>query len=124
MAGNIAVIRVKGECRVQDKVEYALQTLKLHKRNCCSVVPNNPNYEGMLKKVKDLVTWGDIDDETYALLASKRGKNPDKEKEARYFRLNSPRKGYGRKGVKFPFKNGGAVGYRGEKINELIKRMI
>jgi len=38
------------------------------------------------------------------------------------FRLNPPRKGYG--GNKRSFTNGGALGYRGEKINELIERML
>lgn len=39
------------------------------------------------------------------------------------FRLHPPRKGYGRAGVKRPFKEGGAHGYRGEDINELLRRM-
>lgn len=39
------------------------------------------------------------------------------------FRLNAPRKGFERKGVKKQFSLGGALGYRGEKINELIQRM-
>ena len=33
------------------------------------------------------------------------------------FRLHPPRKGY--EGIKRSFKEGGALGYRGEKINEL-----
>ena len=39
------------------------------------------------------------------------------------FRLHPPRKGHGRGGVKQPFKMGGALGYRGENINELLRRM-
>ncbi|MEM2943317.1 MAG: 50S ribosomal protein L30 [Methanomassiliicoccales archaeon] len=38
------------------------------------------------------------------------------------FRLSPPRKGYG--GNKRSFVSGGALGYRGEKINELIERML
>ncbi|MBE6522403.1 MAG: 50S ribosomal protein L30 [Thermoplasmata archaeon] len=38
------------------------------------------------------------------------------------FRLHPPVKGY--EGNKRSFKNGGALGYRGEKINELVNRMI
>jgi len=38
------------------------------------------------------------------------------------FRLNPPKKGYG--GVKRPFKNDGALGYRGKEINKLIERML
>ncbi|HUT27218.1 MAG TPA: 50S ribosomal protein L30 [Methanomassiliicoccales archaeon] len=38
------------------------------------------------------------------------------------FRLSPPRKGY--EGVKRGFGAGGALGYRGEEINDLISRMI
>ena len=37
------------------------------------------------------------------------------------FRLHPPRKGY--EGIKRSFKEGGALGYRGKKINQLIRRM-
>jgi large subunit ribosomal protein L30 len=38
------------------------------------------------------------------------------------FRLSPPKKGY--EGIKRGFGAGGALGYRGEKINDLISRMI
>ena len=38
------------------------------------------------------------------------------------FRLHPQRKGY--EGIKREFNNGGALGYRGEKINDLLTRMI
>jgi len=38
------------------------------------------------------------------------------------FRLNPPRKGY--EGIKRSFQNKGALGYRGNKINKLIEKMI
>ena len=38
------------------------------------------------------------------------------------FRLNPPKKGY--EGIKRPFTNKGALGYRGKEINKLIERMI
>ena len=41
-----------------------------------------------------------------------------------FFRLNPPVKGFDRKGIKVPFSLGGALGYRKEKINDLIKRMV
>ena len=38
------------------------------------------------------------------------------------FRLSPPKKGY--EGVKRAFTVGGALGYRGDKINQLIRRML
>jgi len=38
------------------------------------------------------------------------------------FRLAPPVKGY--EGIKRSFKEGGALGYRGKKINDLIWRMM
>jgi len=41
-----------------------------------------------------------------------------------FFRLKPPSGGYPRKGIKVPYKLGGAWGYWGEKINDLINKMI
>ena len=38
------------------------------------------------------------------------------------FRLSPPRKGY--EGIKRAYSVGGALGYRGKDINELIRRMM
>ena len=140
---RIAAIRVRGLIRVKTVVEDALQNLRLYRNNICVVVPNNPSYVGMLMKAKDFITWGEIDDDTFNLLVSKRGEEfkgretdskekikyddfviIDNKKIKKYFRLNAPRKGFERKGIKHSFQEGGALGYRGEKINDLIKRMV
>ncbi len=41
-----------------------------------------------------------------------------------YFRLTPPTKGFERGGIKLQYSLGGALGYRKEHINELIRRMI
>ena len=41
-----------------------------------------------------------------------------------FFRLNPPIKGFERKGTKKQFAMGGSLGYRKEKINELVLRML
>ena len=41
-----------------------------------------------------------------------------------FFRLKPPIKGFERKGIKTPFSMGGVLGYRKEKINNLIIRML
>jgi large subunit ribosomal protein L30 len=38
------------------------------------------------------------------------------------FRLHPPEKGY--EGIKRSYRNGGALGYRGDAVNELIARML
>jgi large subunit ribosomal protein L30 len=49
-------------------------------------------------------------------------KMKDLEKGKPIFRLHPPVKGY--EGNKRSYKNGGALGYRGEAINALIARML
>lgn len=140
---RLAAIRLRGLTKIRTKVEDTMQMLRLYKNNFCVVLPSNPLYLGMLKQAKDYLTWGEIDNETFKLLVEKRGEqfngretdSKDKieykdfmvagnKKIKKYFRLNAPRKGFGRKGIKHPFQQGGALGYRGYAINELIKRMV
>ena len=40
------------------------------------------------------------------------------------FRLHPPRKGYDKAGIKKPFSVGGSLGYRGDKINTLLEKMM
>lgn len=142
-AKQLAAIRVRGITEIRIKIEDTLRMLRLYRKNYCVVVPNNPVYLGMLKKVKDYITWGEINDDTFENLIEKRGEifngmerdSNEKisyndffvvkdKKMKKYFRLNAPRKGFGRKGIKHSFQQGGALGYRGDKINDLIKRMV
>ena len=140
---KIAVILVRGLINVKTPIKDTLKMIRLTRKNHCVVLNNNPINLGMIKKVKDYVTWGEIPEETFKELVEKRGQLYDgpetcsrgkikykkfftynNKKYKKYFRLNSPRKGLGRKGIKIPFKVGGGLGYRGEKINDLIKRML
>ena len=140
---QLAVIRIRGLTGIKIKIEDTLQMLRLYKKNYCCVLPHNPVYIGMLKKAKDYITWGEIDDETFNTLVSKRGEefngretdskekinyndfiSINNKKIKKYFRLNSPKRGFERKGIKHSFQQGGALGYRGTAINDLIKRMI
>ena len=41
-----------------------------------------------------------------------------------FFRLKPPTGGFDREGIKKPFSLGGALGYRKDNINNLIKRML
>ena len=147
-----AVVRVRGKVGVKGEIEETMKRLMLTRVNHAVVVPETPEYEGMIKKAKDYVTWGEVSEEVLAEMILRRGefkgggkvtreelekrtgkkfdefvKDVVKNKEKLHrllkpFRLHPPRKGYRK--IKLPFKVGGALGYRGEKINDLLRRMI
>ena len=140
---KIALVRIRGMVKMRKEVEDTLQMLHLHNKNHASLIENTPQAIGMLAKVKDFVTYGEINDETFKQLVAKgekyTGREQDKKgkisysrryievdgkKLKKYFRLAPPRKGYGRKGIKKPFSRGGALGNRKEKINDLLQRMM
>ena len=138
----LAVVLVRGLVKVSQPVKDTLALLNLNRKNHCVVIKGNPVNLGMIKKVKDYIAWGEIDEKTYQQLVEKRGEEYQSrltdrkekynyntlevagKKYKPYFRLNPPQKGFGRKGIKVAFKAGGALGYRAEKINDLIIRML
>lgn len=154
---KIVVIRIRGGIGVKRKVNDTFRILRLFNKNYCVIIENTPYYVGMLRKVQEYATWGELDQETFKNLMEKRGKIIGNKKLTEsylkqktdlnfdsfvkeffsfkkqlkdipglklFFRLQPPRKGFERKGTKFPFSQGGVYGYRKEKINELLNRMI
>ncbi|MBS3150597.1 50S ribosomal protein L30 [Candidatus Woesearchaeota archaeon] len=154
---RIAVIRIRGSIGVKGDIKDTLAMLRLKNKNSCVIIKNSPAHVGMLRKVKDYVTWGEIDEKTMFQLLKVRGKivgskNLSEEylreklkssiegftkeffefrKELKdipglklYFRLKPPTGGFERKGVKYPFSLGGVLGYRKDKINNMIIKML
>ena len=113
---KLAVVRIKGISRLPSEVVDTLKMLNLEKKFACAVVDNNKSFKGMVKKVDHMVAWGEVSEETIKLL--------EKRKRGKGFALHPPIGGFGRKGIKLPFGLGGAYGYRAEKINDLLKRMV
>ena len=72
---KLAVVRVRGLTGVRYDIDATLKKLRLYKKNYCVVVPNTGSYVGMIKKINDYVTWGDIDENTYKELIEKRIKH-------------------------------------------------
>src|SRR3989344_7223684 len=111
---KIAIIQIRTLCKTSTKVVDTLRMLHLSRKQHCSVYELSPALSGMLDRIKDVVTYGPISEETYKALCEKRGeKDPkDASKLKNLFRLNPPRGGYERKGIKVPFTIGGALGER------------
>jgi len=153
---KLALIRLRSGIRAKGDVRDTLAMLRLHRVNHLVLVEETPSYKGMVQKVKDYITWGEIDGSTLAALLRKRGRlignrpvtdeyvqeklgmsiDEFAEKVAGgemkltdlpgikpVFRLHPPKGGF-KGSKKRNFNVGGALGYRGEKINELIERML
>ncbi len=69
-----AVIRVRGRTGIKRDIADTLKMLRLTRVNHCVLIPDTPAYRGMLQKVKDYVTWGEIDHETLVELIRARGR--------------------------------------------------
>ena len=67
-----AVIRIRGTVGVPKRIEYTLNLLRLKRLYWCNILPENDSARGMLEKVKDFVTYGEIDRETLIHLLKKR----------------------------------------------------
>lgn len=154
---RVVVIRISGRTGVKKKIRDTLNMLRLYKKHSCILVPNKQPFLGMISKVKEHVTWGEVNEKTCLELFQKRARLAKKtlltdeylkqkiksdiptfvkefvefKKELKdvpglkpFFKLKPPEGGFERKGIKHPFSMGGVLGYRKEKINDLLLRMI
>jgi large subunit ribosomal protein L30 len=150
------VIRLRGRVGLPPDIKLTLHSLRLTRRNHCTIVEATPSIEGMLKKVAGYITYGEISEEALAALLEKRGRLRGDERltlddikklgfesfrdlakailEGKaslrgipclkpVFRLHPPSGGF-RGSIKKPSEQGGELGYRGARINELLMKMI
>jgi large subunit ribosomal protein L30 len=152
----LVAVRIRGLSDISHEVKDTLGMLRLT-RNChATLIDDRPAYNGMLRKSKDCLTWGEVSQELVLLLLKKRGRlagdkklTEEYAKELGYnsldelaeaifnvdiefnslpevkpvFRLRPPKKGFKGK-VKRSYASGGELGYRGDAINYLLKRMV
>ncbi len=127
----LAAIWIRGTIKTSPQIKKTLEILGFKKKNNLIIVPEDK--KNMLKKVESYITYGEINKETLLKVIKKKEKtdNPEelvdkilKGEKKIVFNLRPPSKGFERKGIKKYFKEGGALGYRGNNINTLISRMI
>ncbi len=140
---KVAVVLVRGLVGVRGEIKDTINLLNLKSANNCVILDATPINLGMLRKAKDYITWGEIYDNTLTSLVENRGveylgRLTDSKSKIKYnkyfefngkkyhktFKLNPPKKGYEAKGIKVPYKMGGALGYRGTDMNDLVLKMI
>ena len=69
-----AVVQVRGVVKTRQDIKDTLKMLRLHHINHCVLVPDTPEYLGMIRKVKDYVAYGEVDAGTVETLLRTRGR--------------------------------------------------
>lgn len=111
----ICVVRIRGKVGLNRDIKETFDRLRLRKKYSCIVIKPNKEQEGMINKVRNFVAFGEINESTLKKLKEKR-----KTKIENFFRLHPPRGGIKTK-LHFPK---GVLGYHGNRINELVERML
>jgi large subunit ribosomal protein L30 len=69
----LLVIRLRGTFAVPYHIERTLRSLRLGNRFNATLTRNSPSMIGLLRQVKDYVTWGDLKSTDLATLLKERG---------------------------------------------------
>jgi large subunit ribosomal protein L30 len=150
--GNlIAVVRIRGEIGINPDIRDCLNLMKLHRKHRLIITQNTSSMRGMINKVKDYCTFGEIDATTVEAILTKRAKLPgNKDLTEEYvkktvksdiksfskalsedltgvktfFKLHPPIGGFERLGIKKPYARGGSLGYRSKDMSKLVMKML
>ena len=68
------VVRIRGTVNVPSWADTTLQLLNLNKKFRATIVPEDPSFVGMLKRVKNYVAWCRADKDTVKELIEKRAR--------------------------------------------------
>jgi large subunit ribosomal protein L30 len=69
----LAIVRVRGHAKIQHQAVETMEFLRLNRVNHCVVLPQNATTSGMLQRVKDYVTWGELGHEALAKMLFQKG---------------------------------------------------
>ena len=68
------VVRARSDVKVERSIKETMGMLNLTRVNHAVIIPENPQYKGMLQKAKDYITWGDADADLVEKMISERGR--------------------------------------------------
>ncbi len=71
---TIAVVRVRGTVSAQREARETLSLLHLDHTNHAILIDDRPSYKGMLQRVGNYVTWGEVSKETVSEMLQKRAR--------------------------------------------------
>ena len=67
------VVKVRGTIKAIREARETLEMLHLKRTNHAVLIDSRPSYMGMLYRVQNYVTWGEVTKQTVELLLKKRG---------------------------------------------------
>ena len=70
----LALIRLRGNVGIRKEFEYVFKLLHLTRKNHVTLLEETESSLGMIRKIKDYSTWGEVTLETLSLLLKKRGR--------------------------------------------------
>lgn len=70
----ILLIRISGLVNRNKRVEKTLHNLRLRKKYTAVIVKENPEIGGMIKKVRNFIAYGNIEEKIFVELIKARGK--------------------------------------------------
>jgi large subunit ribosomal protein L30 len=71
---SLLVVRLRGSVNVRKPVKRILEELRLSKRFRATIIPDTPDYKGMLIAAKDHVAWCHVKASFISKLIKKRGR--------------------------------------------------
>ncbi|HLD85010.1 MAG TPA: uL30 family ribosomal protein [archaeon] len=106
----LGVVRLKGNVGTERNLRSALASLGMKKTNMVAFMSDTSSNRGLLQRCNFIVTWGEVD-EGFAKLHS----------TGKPISLSPPKGGFRSFHSAYPK---GDLGYRGDKIKDLIERML
>jgi len=139
----ILAIRIRGLVEIPKKVNETLDRMRLRRKYAAVLFKSNQETVKLLKRVRDYIAYGDIDDKTLLELLEKRAqpikkdtkidakkiaagldsKKPEDLGIKPFFRLHPPRGGIDAK-KHFGVSKKAVLGDNKKAINELVRRML
>ena len=90
------IVRVRSDVKVERSIKETMHFLNLTKVNHATIVPERPQYAGMLQKAKDYITWGEVSTDMIEKILRERGRlTGDSPLTDAYVSENSSYKGIG-----------------------------
>ena len=95
-ASCLLAVRLRGTVGDSPDVEKTLESLMLQRTFQARLLRDSPSTGGMLRRVKSLVAWGEVDPVTLEALLAKRG---EREKRSEVLDDDFVTRTFGRKGI-------------------------